>query len=184
MANTSQSSETARRYASALFDLAQDTGVLANVHNALTRFGQTITGSKDLSRLIASPLYSRADKAATLTEVARRADMPDLVARFLGTVAANGRAAILPGVTAAFDALYARQRGVQRAVARTAAELTENQRARIEAILARSHGGDVELATEVDPGLVGGIQLRIGSTLIDASLRAKLDRLNTAMKGA
>lgn len=184
MARSAQSSETARRYATALFELAQDKGALADVHNALTRFGQTITGSKDLSRLIASPLFSRADKAATLTQVAERADMPALVVRFLGTVAANGRAAILPDVISAFDVLYARQRGVQRAIARTATELTEGQRARIEAILAKSHGGDVELATEVDPDLVGGIQLRIGSTLIDASLRAKLDRLNTAMKGA
>ncbi|MEM8634567.1 MAG: ATP synthase F1 subunit delta [Pseudomonadota bacterium] len=184
MAEASQTSEAARRYASALFDLAQEKGVLADVYAAFARFSETVSGSKDLSRLIASPLFAREDKANVLKQVAEGADMPDLLARFLGTIAMNGRASELPATHDAFEALYAKQRGVQRAVARTAEQMTDDQRSRLEGIIAKAVGGDVDLTTEVDEDLIGGIQLRIGSTLVDASLKAKLERLNTAMKGA
>ncbi|MEM9670251.1 MAG: ATP synthase F1 subunit delta [Pseudomonadota bacterium] len=184
MAEASQTSEAARRYASALFDLSQEKGILADVHSAFGRFSETVSGSKDLSRLIASPLFAREDKANVLKQVADGADMPDLLAKFLGMVAMNGRAADLPAAYDAFDALYAKQRGVQRAVAKTAKEMSADQRTRLEGIIAKAVGGDVDLTTEVDEDLIGGIQLRIGSTLVDASLKAKLERLNTAMKGA
>ena len=184
MAQASQTSEAARRYASALFDLAQEKGVLADVHAAFTQFSETVTGSKDLSRLIASPLFARDDKAKVLKQLADTSGMPGLLANFLGAVAMNGRAADLPATHDAFEALYAKQRGVQRAIARTAKEMSADQRDRLEGIIAKAVGGDVDLTTEIDPDLIGGIQLRIGSTLVDASLKAKLERLNTAMKGA
>ncbi|MEL7480471.1 MAG: ATP synthase F1 subunit delta [Pseudomonadota bacterium] len=184
MATATQSSEAARRYANALFELAQDKGQLADVHDAFGRFATLVRDSKDLTRLIQSPLFSRENKAEILTRVATQASLPDLLGKFLGTIAMNGRAADLPATAAAFDELYAKQRGVQRAVARTAKPMTDAQRKRIEDIIAKSHGGDVDLTTEVDESLIGGLQLRIGSTLIDASLKAKLERLNSAMKGA
>jgi len=184
LAEASQTSEAARRYASALFDLAQENGVLADVQTAFSRFAETVSGSKDLSRLIASPLFARDDKAGVLKQVAESAEMPDLFARFLGTVAMNGRAADLPATHDAFETLYAKQRGVQRAIARTATEMSDDQRSRLEGVIADAVGGNVDLTTEVDEDLIGGIQLRIGSTLVDASLKAKLERLNTAMKGA
>lgn len=180
----SPANETARRYASALFDLAQDKGILAEINTAFARFADTVRGSKDLSRLIESPLFSRDDKAAILKQVSDTAGLPGLLSNFLGTMALNGRAREIPAAQGAFDALYAKQRGVQRAVARTAEEMNSAQRERLEGLIAKAVGGDVELTTEVDAGLVGGIQLRIGSTLVDASLKAKLERLNTAMKGA
>ena len=99
-------------------------------------------------------------------------------------MAQNGRAGDLLAAMAQFDKIYADHRGVKRALARTATEMTAAQRKKLETLLAKSVGGDVELATEVDPALVGGLQLRIGSTLIDASLATKLDRMNIAMKGA
>ncbi|HRJ01025.1 MAG TPA: F0F1 ATP synthase subunit delta, partial [Hyphomonas sp.] len=80
--------------------------------------------------------------------------------------------------------LYAKQRGVKRAVVRTAKEMTGAEKGRIETLLAKLVGGEVELSSEVDPSLIGGIQLRIGSKLVDASVAAKLERMNTAMKGA
>lgn len=185
MAQTSSlTSEAARRYASALFDLAQDSGQLADIHAGFASFAATVAGSEDLSRLIASPLFSREDKAASLKQLAEKAELPELLTRFLGVVAMNGRAGDLPAAQGAFDTLYAKQRGVQRAVARTAKDMDDAQRTRLEGIIAKAVGGDVELTTEVDADLVGGIQLRIGSTLVDASLKAKLERLNTAMKGA
>ncbi len=185
MAQTSSlTSEAARRYAKALFDMAKDSDTLAEIHQSFAGFADAISQSPDLSHLIGSPLFSREDKAAALKALAQKGGLSDLLTRFLGVIATNGRAADIPATQAAFDALYAKERGVQRAVARTAKPMDEAQRARIETIITKAVGGDVELTTEVDEDLVGGIQLRIGSTLIDASLKAKLERLNTAMKGA
>lgn len=185
MAQTSSlTSEAARRYAKALFDLAKDSGSLSDIHARFAGFADMVSKNADLSRLIASPLFTREDKAAALKQIAGKGGLPGLLTKFLGVVAANGRAADLPSIERAFDTLYAKERGVQRAVARTAKPMDEAQRARIEGIIAKAVGGEVELTTEVDADLVGGIQLRIGSTLIDASLKAKLERLNTAMKGA
>ena len=95
-------------------------------------------------------------------------------------MAQNGRSGDILGAAVAFDELYAKQRGVKRAVVRTAKEMTGAERQRIESILAKAVGGEVELTSEVDASL----QLRIGSQLVDASLAAKLERMNTAMKGA
>lgn len=179
-----QASEAAQRYASALFDLAQEGGALADIHRDFAALVALARDSDDMMHMMASPVFSREEKTGALTEIARKAGMHDLLVKFAGTMASNGRAHDLIGAQKAFDALYAKQRGVQRAVVRTAKDMDEGQRARIEGILAKAVGGDVELTSEVDPSLIGGIQLRIGSKLVDASLAAKLDRMNTAMKGA
>lgn len=179
-----QASEAARRYASALFELAQDKGDLATVHEDFKAFVELANGSEDLTRLMESPAFSREDKVAALGEVAEKAGLSPLVAKFLGTMAQNGRAREIVDAQSAFDELYAKQRGVKRAMVRTAKQMTGAERQRIESILAKAVGGEVELSSEVDASLIGGIQLRIGSQLIDASLAAKLDRMNTAMKGA
>lgn len=181
---TTQASEAARRYASALFELAQDKGDLASVHKDFKAFVELAKGSEDLTRLMDSPAFSREDKMAALGQVAEKAGLSPLVAKFLGTMAQNGRARDIVDAQGAFDELYAQQRGVKRAMVRTAKEMTGAERQRIESILAKAVGGEVELSSEVDTSLIGGIQLRIGSQLVDASLAAKLDRMNTAMKGA
>ncbi len=183
-APTSAVSEAARRYASALFDLAQDGGRLAAVHADFTALVALVHDHRDLAVLIGSPAFSRDDKMKALTEIARKAGADPLLVKFAGTMALNGRAGDIPAALVAFDQLYAKQRGVKRAVARTAKPMTGAQRQRIEDILARAVGGEVELSEEVDEALIGGIQLRIGSQLVDASLAAKLDRMNHAMKGA
>ncbi|MEZ6002127.1 ATP synthase F1 subunit delta [Hyphomonas sp.] len=176
--------EAARRYASALFELAQDKGDLANVHKDFKAFAELAQGSGDLSLLLGSPAFSRDDKVKALAEVASKAGLSALFGKFLGTMAQNGRSGDILGAGVAFDELYAKQRGVKRAVVRTAKEMTGAERQRIESILAKAVGGEVELTSEVDSSLIGGIQLRIGSQLVDASLAAKLERMNTAMKGA
>ena len=176
--------EAAQRYASALFDLAQENAALEAVHADFAALAKLIRETDDLSRLIASPAFSREEKTAALTEIAEKAGLHELIGKFVGAIAQNGRARDIPGAEAAFDALYAKQRGVKRAVARTAKPMTETQRTRIRDILAKAVGGDVDLSEEVDEDLIGGVQLRIGSQLVDASIATKLDRMNTAMKGA
>lgn len=183
-ASASIASEAAQRYASALFDLAQDNAALEDVHRDFTAFGALVRESEDLARLIASPAFSREDKTKALTKLVSEAGLNDLLRKFFGAMASNGRARDIPAALTAFDALYAKQRGVKRAVARTAKPMTDAQRDRIRGLLAKAVGGDVDLSEEVDPALIGGIQLRIGSQLVDASIATKLDRMNTAMKGA
>ena len=177
-------SEAARRYAGALFDLAKDKGELAQVSTDLKTVETLADGNAELANVLASPAISRENKTAALVAIATKAGLSKIATGFIGTMAENGRAIDLLGAASHFDTLYAAERGVKRAVARTATDMTAAQRKKLEAVLAKAVGSDVELEAEVDPALVGGIQLRIGSTLIDASVASKLDRMNTAMKGA
>ena len=179
-----QANEASRRYASALFELAQDNGALSEVHQDFGGFAGLVGESEDFRRLLDSPAFNRDDKVAAVAAISDKAGFSALFSKFLGTMAQNGRARDMLGAYIAFEELYAKQRGVKRALVRTAKDMTADQKARIEAILAKAVGGDVELSSEVDPSLIGGIQLKIGSRLVDASLAAKLERMNTAMKGA
>ncbi len=176
--------EAAKRYAGALLELAQEKGELSAVHKEFREFVALAKSSKDLTRLLISPAYGRDQKVAALGEIAKKSGASPLFAKFLGTMAANGRAQSLEATAKAFEDLYAKQRGVQRVIVRTAEPMNAEQTRRIENIVRSAAGGEVELTSEVDPALVGGIQLRIGSRLIDASLAAKLNRMNLAMKGA
>lgn len=183
-ASATTASEAARRYAGALFDLAKEKGELAAIAGDLKTLEGLASNSEDLTRLLESPAFAREDKVKALVTLAEKAGMSKTSTGFIGTMAQNGRTGDLIGAAQYFDELYAKERGVKRAIARTATEMSADQRARLEQVLAKAVGSDVELETEVDADLVGGIQLRIGSTLIDASVAAKLDRMNTAMKGA
>ncbi len=176
--------EVARRYALALFGLAQEKDVVEKVHAGTQAFGRAIEASADLRRFLNAPLYKFDDKASALTALAEKMGLGPLVVKFIGTMALNGRANDLAAAIGAYDELYVKQRGIKRAVVRTAAAMNPAQRERLQGLLARVVGGEVQLNEEVDEGLIGGIQLRIGSQLVDSSLRAKLERLNTAMKGA
>jgi F-type H+-transporting ATPase subunit delta len=134
--------EAARRYASALFELAQDKGDLANVHKDFKAFAEMVQGSSDLALLLGSPAFSREEKVKALGEVTAKAGLGDLFGKFLGTMAQNGRSGDILGAAVAFDELYAKQRGVKRAVVRTAKEMTGAERQRIESILAANGLGE------------------------------------------
>lgn len=182
--SVTQTSEAAQRYATALFDLAQEKGALAAVYKDFRAFAESVRTSRDLRTLLDSPAFSRDVKVRALGEVAKKAGFSPIFSKFLGVMATNGRGKDILGAEIAFDQLYASQRGIKRAVVRTAKAMTGAERVRIEALLAKLVGGEVELSSEVDASLIGGIQLRIGSKLVDASVAAKLNRMNTAMKGA
>lgn len=182
--SATHASAAAKRYASALFDLAQNSGALGDIHREFEGFASAVRENADLSRLMSSPLFAREDKVAALSKIADKAGFSSLFSKFLGTMAANGRSADILGAQRAFDELFAKQRGVKRAIVRTAKAMSDAEQARLEGIIGKAVGGDVELTTEVDESLVGGIQLQLGSRLVDASLKTKLDRMNSAMKGA
>ncbi len=177
-------SEAAQRYANALFGLAQDKGALASVREEFKAFVSLVNASEDLRRLLASPGFSRDAKVSALGAIATQAGYSALFGKFLGAMASNGRASDIRGAEVAFDQLYAKQRGVKRVRIRTARELDSAQRESVTKLISKIGGGETELTEEIDPALIGGLQLQIGSRLIDASLATKLNRLNAAMKGA
>ena len=182
--SATHASAAAKRYANALFELAQNSGALGDIHREFEGFASLARESDDLKRMLASPLIERADKIASLTKIAEKAGYSSLLTKFLGTMASNGRTSDIIGAQSAFDELFATQRGVKRALVRTAKEMSAAELSRLEGVISKAVGGDVELSTEVDESLIGGIQLKLGSRLVDASLKTKLDRMNSAMKGA
>lgn len=182
--NAASVSDVAKRYAEALFELALSKDELATVSNDLKTLIGLAEESTDLTLLMKSPAFQSEDKVAGLVEVARKAGFGTTTINFIGTMAQNGRASDLVGAAVAFDTLYTKHRGIKRAVAITAHDMNADQESQLKALLGEGIGSDIELETQVDPDLIGGIKLRIGSTLIDASVATKLNRMNMAMKGA
>jgi F-type H+-transporting ATPase subunit delta len=177
-------SEGAQRYAAAVFDLALDSGEVDAVDAGLMSLARLIEGDVTLGRALRSPLYKSEEKAAVLAALGDRLKLPDLVRRFVGVVALNRRAGDIPAIARAFADRAAKHRGSSRVTARVAMPISKEQTLSLESAIAKSLGRTVQVAVEVDPALIGGLQLRIGSRLVDASVRTKLNNLTNLMKGA
>lgn len=173
----------AGRYATALFDLAQEAKSLDAVAGDLNRLGAMIDESEDLRRLIRSPVLTRHEQGRAMAAILEKAEIGALVRRFIGVVAANRRLFALPAMIAAYINRLAAHRGEQTAEVASAEKLTEAQRAAIQAALRRAIGAEVTVRTRVDPRLLGGLIVRIGSRMVDSSLATKLQMLRLAMKG-
>ena len=184
MADTSSNTDVGRRYAQALFELADAQGRLAQVEGDLTGLEAARRESGDFARLLSSPAFSHEAKAKGLDAIAAASGLDPLTRKFLGVIAANGRASALPDMARAFAMLAARRRGAVAAEVTTAAPLSEEQQRGLSAALRQSLGKDPEMTIRVDPGLLGGIKVRVGSRLYDASLKGRLDQLKTALKRA
>ena len=179
---TMAGSEVAQRYASAFFDLAQDEGKVDALESDLTAIGKAIEESDALKSLIASPVYSRAEKESAITAILSQAD--PLTRNLAALMASNGRLFALPGVIAAFRQLAAEARGEVSAEAISAVALSDDQQKRLRAEIEASIGKAVNLQTRVDESLLGGLIVKVGSKMVDSSLRTKLTRLKMAMKEA
>ena len=184
MADDFRENEVGGRYAQALFELAQDAGAVDKVRGDLLTLEGLIKESQDLRRLIASPVFSSEDKGRALVAVAAKAGVDMLTAKFLGLLASNHRAGSLPAVIAGYKRLYDKQRGVVSAQVVSAVKLTAKQLDGVKAALRQSLGQDPEIVTEVDPAILGGIKVKVGSRLFDASLKTRLDSLKFALKRA
>jgi F-type H+-transporting ATPase subunit delta len=184
VADQSNASNVAERYAQALFDLASEQKALAAVEADLKAIKAALAESRDLRNLIGSPAFSAENKGRGLAAIADKAQFDATTRKFLGLLAANGRASILPGVIAAFQALAARGRGAVFAEVTTALPLSAAQAKGVSAALRQALGKDPEITTRVDPAILGGIRVKVGSRLFDASLRSKLDTLKFALKRA
>ena len=184
MADETKATDAGQRYAQSLFELTIEGNQLGKVEADLKSLQTMLAESADLRRLVTSPAFNAEAKAKGLTAVAAKAGFDLTTAKFLGLIATNGRANELPGVINAFSALSAQHRGVVTAEVTTAKALTAAQLKGVSAAVSQALGKTPELSTRVDPSILGGIKVRVGSRLFDASLRSKLDSLKFALKRA
>jgi F-type H+-transporting ATPase subunit delta len=173
----------AERYASALYELADEAKALDQVAADLRALKAMIGASADFVRLIRSPVLGRADQSKAVTALAEKAGFHELTRKFLGTLASNRRLFALASVIEAFLAELARRRGETTADVTSAIALTPAQTAALEQALRSVVGAKVSVDLKVDPSLIGGLVVRVGSRMIDTSLATKLRRLRLAMKG-
>lgn len=184
MADDSKATDVGTRYAQALFDLAKDEKQVAAVEKDFRSIKAMIAGAPDLRALLASPKFSAEDKGRGLAAVAAKAKFNATTQKFLGLLAANGRANALSSVITSFEALAAAERGAVSAQVTTAVPLSPAQAKGVAAALRQALGKDPEIETRVDPAILGGIKVKVGSRLFDASLKSKLDQLKFALKRA
>ena len=180
--STSNVSGVAERYANALFELALDTNALAAVENNLGRFAALIDESPDLKRLVRSPVFSAGEQLRAVGAVLARDEIGGIVANFVKVAAGNRRLFAVPDIITAFKRLAAKHRGEVAAEVTSAEPLSDKHVADLKAALKASLGKDVTLSSHVDPSLIGGLIVKVGSRMIDGSLRTKLNSLKLAMK--
>ncbi|WDI32864.1 F0F1 ATP synthase subunit delta [Hyphococcus flavus] len=183
-ANSAPVSGVAGRYATALFDLAKEAGAIETVEGELRALQGSINGSDELRGFLKSPVYDRAEQMAVVEELAAKAGFGALTANFLKLIASNRRLFALEDMIRAFAKLAADDRGEVSAEAMTAAAMNDEQIKALRLEIERMVGKAVNLETRVDPDLLGGLIVKIGSKMVDASLRTKLNRLKTVMKEA
>jgi F-type H+-transporting ATPase subunit delta len=171
-------------YAQGLFDLAVEETALDAVEADLVALKGLLAESEDLRRLIASPKFSAEDKAKGLAALATRAGFHKTTQKFLGLLAANRRTGALGEIIAAFQRLAADRRGLVSAQVVTAIALTDAQTRGLVAALRQALGKEPQIDAVVDPSILGGLKVRVGSRLYDASLKSKLDNLKFALKRA
>jgi len=171
------------RYAAALYDLASENGVVSAVEADLEKLGQALAASDDLAGLIRNPRLTRDNAQAAMTNLGAHLELASLTQQFLGVLAHNRRLSILPQIVTAFAGIAAAARGELNATVTSAHALDAKQIAAIAAKLKAREGKDVKLTATVDPEILGGLIVRIGSTQIDSSIRTRLNTLANAMKG-
>ena len=177
-------SGVAGRYANALFDLATEDKSVAKTGDALQSFLAMVDGSEDLRRLMGSPVFKIADQMSAIDALASKAKISGLALNFLKLMGKNRRLAAVPGAIAGFQALVAKSRGEITAEVTSAEKLSAKQLTDLKAALKASMGSDVVLAAKVDPSLLGGLIVKVGSRMMDNSLKTKLQNLKVAMKGS
>lgn len=172
----------AERYASALFALALEGKAVSKVLADLDTFAGMMDQSADLQRLIASPIFSANQQADAIAALAAKAKITGLTANFLGLVANNRRLFAVHGMIKAFRGLVADHRGEVTADVTSATALTSAQVKSLTTVLNSAVGKKVQIAQHVDSAILGGMIVKVGSRMIDTTLRTKLDNLKIAMK--
>jgi len=183
LADEAQSSGIAGRYALAVFELALEDKSLDAVERDFAALKTMIQQSADLARLVRAPVFSRGEQAKGMTAILDKMDAAPLTKRFVLLLAAKRRLFVLLDAIRDFDALLARQRGEIDAEVASARPLGDGETAELKRVLKSKFGREPQLAARVDPTLLGGLVVKVGSRMIDSSLRAKLNGMRAAMKG-
>lgn len=172
----------AGRYATALFELALESDAIDAVRGDLDRFEGMIRESPDLERLVRSPAFTAEEQTRALGAVLDQAGMGGLAANFLKLVATNRRLFAVRDMIKAFRALVAQHKGEVTAEVTVADELSADRLAEIKAALNTVTGKDVQVDVKIDPAIIGGLVVKLGSRMVDSSLRSRLYALKHAMK--
>ena len=170
------------RYATALFELALDAGQIEEVERDLDALEAALGDSEDLRTLIGSPLYSREEQASAIGAVSAKMGLGTLVANTIALMATKRRLFVLPHLIGAVKGLIAEHRGEVTAEVTAAQPLSDAQSAALAQTLREAAGKDVVIKTTVDESLIGGLVVKLGSRMIDTSIRAKLNKMQNAMK--
>lgn len=173
----------AGRYASALFDLAKEASQVKEVEAELTKFQGLLEESEDLRRMVRSPVISSDEQARAMNAIMTKAEIGGLAANFLKLLTSNRRLFAVADMIRGFRSLAAKDRGEATAEVASAVALTDAQVEALKASLKASIGKNVTLATRVDPSLLGGLVVKVGSKMIDSSLKTKLQNLKVSMNG-
>lgn len=184
MASTDQTvSGVPGRYASALFDLATEEKATEEVGRQLASLGSAIDQSEDLKRLVRSPVYSSEHQVAALEGIAAQLGLAGITLNFLKLAAKNRRLSALPGMIKAYATILSTSKGEIAGEVTSAEPLSGAQITDLKAALKSSLGRDVALSTRVDSSILGGLIVKVGSRMMDNSLKTKLQTLKIAMKG-
>ena len=182
-ASATGSSALAQRYANALLELADDSKALDQVADDLKALHKAMAESADLRVLVRSPLLTRAEQMSAMQAVLDKAGAADLTRKFVGLVASNRRLFVLDAMITAYLEELARRRGEVTADVTTAHELSDDQAKALTDQIKKVVGAKVTIDQTVDPSLLGGMIVRVGSRMVDSSLRTKLNKMQLAMKG-
>jgi F-type H+-transporting ATPase subunit delta len=174
----------AGRYATALFDLARETNAIDAVKSDLDRFDALVADSADLYRLVRSPVFSTEEQLRALSAVLDRAGIGGLAAKFLKLVTMNRRLFAARDMARAYRELVAKYKGEATAEVTVAEQLKDDHLTALRAALKAVSGKDVDLNIKVDPAIIGGLVVKLGSRMVDTSLRTKLNAIKLAMKEA
>jgi F-type H+-transporting ATPase subunit delta len=172
----------AGRYASALFELATEAGQVDQVQADLARFKALLDGSEDLMRLVKSPVFSAEDQLKAITAIIDQAGIGGLAGNLIKVVASNRRLFAVEGIIKGYSALVAKARGEVTAEVTVAEDLSAAHAKTLSEALKDVLGKEPKIEVKVDPAILGGLIVKVGSRMIDTSLRTKLNSIRTAMK--
>lgn len=189
MADTGQAdapgvSGVAGRYASALFEVAKDGNAIDQVARDLDSFDRMLSDSPDLARLVRSPIFTSEEQVKAVSTILDRAGIGGIAANIIRLTASKRRLFIVPDLIRAYRALVAQSRGIVSASVTVAEEPSPRVMEDIRSALREMAGSEVDVGVKIDPALIGGVVVKIGSRMVDASLRTKLNSIRIAMKEA
>ena len=183
MASSAPVSEVASRYARALFELADEQGLLDDIANDLARLVAMADESADFQRLLRSPVLNRDEQGKAMAALLDAMDVNDLTQRFVGLIIRNRRLFTLTDMVRGYLDELARRRGEITAEVTAPKALSESQTTALRDALQKKLGGKVTIAESIDPSMIGGLIVKVGSQMVDTSLRMQLNKMQLSMRG-